>query len=72
MNFIDGIAISNYRSFGPEIQKIGPFSKVNIFIGKNNSGKSNILRFINFELPTLKGLFERQEFRYTKTKVMFI
>ena len=46
MNFIDGIAISNYRSFGDKPQKIGPFSKINIFIGKNNSGKSNILRFL--------------------------
>jgi len=46
MNFIDGITISNYRSFGPKVQKIGPCSKINIIIGKNNSGKSNILRFL--------------------------
>ena len=57
MNFIDGIAISNYRSFGLEPCKIGPFSKINIVIGKNNSGKSNILRFINNELPTIEKLF---------------
>jgi AAA ATPase domain len=45
--FIDGIGISNYRSFGPEIQKIGPFEKINLFIGQNNSGKSNILLFLH-------------------------
>lgn len=53
MNFIDGIALSNYRSFGFDIQKIGPFSKINLFIGKNNSGKSNILRFIYHYLKHL-------------------
>ena len=43
--FIDGIGIGGYRSFG-EIQYIGPFKKINIFAGKNNSGKSNILNFL--------------------------
>jgi predicted ATP-dependent endonuclease of OLD family len=45
--FIDGIGISSYRSFGPEIQRIGPFEKINLFIGQNNSGKSNILLFLH-------------------------
>ena len=44
--FIEGIGISEYRSFGPEMQRIGPFQKINLFIGQNNSGKSNILRFL--------------------------
>ena len=43
---IDGIGISAYRSFGSEVQRIGPFGKINLFIGQNNSGKSNILRFL--------------------------
>lgn len=42
---IDGFAIAGYRSFGEELTYIPDLSKVNIFIGKNNSGKSNILRF---------------------------
>jgi len=42
---LDGIAISGYRSFGSELVKINDLAKINIFIGKNNSGKSNILRF---------------------------
>ena len=42
---LDGFGISGYRSFGEEMVYINDLSKVNIFIGKNNSGKSNILRF---------------------------
>jgi predicted ATP-dependent endonuclease of OLD family len=44
--FIDGVGIAEYRSFGSEMQRIGPFRKINLFIGQNNSGKSNILRFL--------------------------
>lgn len=45
--FIDGIGLAGYRSFGKKIQRIGPFSKINLFVGQNNSGKSNILRFLS-------------------------
>jgi predicted ATP-dependent endonuclease of OLD family len=48
--FIDGFGISSYRSFGSEIQFIGPCNKINIFIGQNNSGKSNILKYITEHL----------------------
>lgn len=51
--FIFGIGLKNYRSFGPNMQLIEPFSKINIFIGKNNSGKSNILSFINNIYPEM-------------------
>src|SRR3989337_2316732 len=44
--FIDGIGIAGYRSFGSEPQRIGPLEKINLFIGQNNSGKSNILLFL--------------------------
>lgn len=44
--FIDGFGISGYRSFGKNLQQIGPFSKINFFVGQNNCGKSNILTFI--------------------------
>ncbi|MEE9252796.1 MAG: AAA family ATPase [Thermodesulfobacteriota bacterium] len=42
---LDGFEIAGYRSFGEEIVFIPDLGKVNVFIGKNNSGKSNILRF---------------------------
>ena len=43
---IDGIHIIGYRSFDSSGAVLRNFSKANIFIGKNNCGKSNILRFI--------------------------
>lgn len=44
---IKNLAIGGYRSFGKDIQYFDNFEKVNLFIGRNNSGKSNILRFIS-------------------------
>ncbi|NOU06589.1 MAG: ATP-binding protein [Hyphomicrobiaceae bacterium] len=43
---IFGFGIVGYRSFFGEPQLVGPCGHVNIFIGENNCGKSNILRFI--------------------------
>src|SRR5262245_25412581 len=52
MNLI-GFGIQNYRSFGRGGFLLSPIEKINIFIGRNNSGKSNILSAIrllnNFE-----------------------
>jgi predicted ATPase len=50
-----GIGIGGYRSFG-DLQRIHPLAKVNIFIGENNSGKSNILRFIDKHLTNPSSL----------------
>ncbi|MEI6846624.1 MAG: AAA family ATPase [Chlorobiaceae bacterium] len=44
---IKNFAIAGYRSFGKDPQYFDNFEKVNLFIGRNNSGKSNIIRFIN-------------------------
>lgn len=46
---LDGFGIGGYRSFG-RLQLIGPLAKVNLLVGANNSGKSNILRFANEKL----------------------
>lgn len=43
---LDGIFVAGYRSFDLEGVFIRDLSKINVFIGKNNCGKSNILRFI--------------------------
>lgn len=50
---INGIAIAGYRSFGPKIQRFPKFAKINLFIGQNNSGKSNILRLLCAAGPVL-------------------
>ena len=42
---IDSFALGGFRSFGKSVQRFEKFGKVNFFIGRNNSGKSNVLRF---------------------------
>lgn len=43
---LNGFAFSGYRSFGNELAKIAPLKKINLIIGQNNSGKSNIINFL--------------------------
>jgi predicted ATPase len=43
---LQGFGIESFRSFGKGVQFVGPLEKVNIIIGENNSGKSNVARFI--------------------------
>jgi len=43
---IENLAIAGFRSFGHEVQRFEKFEKINLFIGQNNCGKSNILRFM--------------------------
>lgn len=50
---ICAISISGYRSFGKSIQRLEKFSKINLFIGQNNSGKSNILRLLHDVYPAI-------------------
>ena len=47
MMFLDGFGVSNYRSFGSSNVLFCPLEKMNIIVGKNNSGKSNALRYLN-------------------------
>jgi AAA15 family ATPase/GTPase len=64
--FIEGFGLSNFRSFGIEVQLIGPFSRVNFFVGQNNSGKSNILRFLKSHYSNLVKAAEHGEtYHYT-------
>lgn len=46
-NFIGGFGISGFRSFGDEIQLFPSLDKINLIIGQNNSGKSNVLRWLS-------------------------
>lgn len=48
--FIKSLGFSGYRSFS-NFQTFDQFSKVNIFIGQNNCGKSNVLHFIHEIYP---------------------
>lgn len=51
--FLDGISARFYRGIGAETQFISPFSRVNFFIGTNNSGKSIILNMLSSQLSGL-------------------
>lgn len=55
-----GFGVRGFRSFGsPEINRIGPMTKVHVVVGKNNVGKSNVLRFAHGGLQVLRsGLAE--------------
>lgn len=43
---LKGFGVTGYRSFGPDPQFIAPLSKINIFVGQNNVGKSNVMRLV--------------------------
>ncbi|WPD24205.1 MAG: AAA family ATPase [Candidatus Electrothrix scaldis] len=51
MIIIPNLAIAGYRSFGREPQYFDQFAKINLFIGQNNAGKSNVLRFLSEVYP---------------------
>ncbi len=48
--FLEGIGAQFYRGIGPETQYIAPFSRMNFFIGANNSGKSIVLNLLASQL----------------------
>ncbi|WP_236783322.1 AAA family ATPase [Aliivibrio fischeri] len=49
--YLNGFGFSGYRSFVEGLSKISPLQKVNLIIGKNNVGKSNIVNFLNEQYP---------------------
>lgn len=42
-----GLAFTGYRSFTSGLQVLAPLRKINIIAGRNNAGKSNVLRFLH-------------------------
>ncbi len=46
---LTGFGIGNYRSFDKDGFVLQDFKKMNVLIGKNNSGKSNVLRYFCIE-----------------------
>lgn len=48
---IPNLAIAGYRSFGKKPQYFDSFTKVNLLIGRNNAGKSNVIRFMSEMYP---------------------
>jgi len=52
---LEAFAIAGYRSFGEQPQRFEQLAKINLLIGQNNSGKSNILRLLNDVIPDFAG-----------------
>lgn len=48
---LKNFAISGFRSFGSEPQFFPSLRKVTLLIGRNNSGKSNVIRFLQKVVP---------------------
>lgn len=51
---IDSLELSGYRSFGEKAQRFEQFAKVNLLIGQNNCGKSNVLKYIHNYLSDIE------------------
>ncbi|OZB48799.1 MAG: hypothetical protein B7X60_03080 [Polynucleobacter sp. 39-45-136] len=51
---INSLELSGYRSFGEKAQRFEQFAKVNLFIGQNNCGKSNVLKYIHNHLSDIE------------------
>ena len=58
MKKFDGFAFSGYRCFSGEVAKIGPLRKINLVVGRNNSGKSNIAKFLFQHLSSIHNSIE--------------
>ncbi len=43
---LEGVGARFYRGIGPDPQLVGPFKKMNFFVGPNNAGKSIILNLV--------------------------
>jgi hypothetical protein len=44
---LKNLALAGYRSFGKKPQYFDQFAKVNLLIGRNNAGKSNVIKFLH-------------------------
>ena len=51
---INGIKAKGYKSFSEEYVEIKPFGNINVFIGRNNSGKSCCLDLVESIYDTKK------------------
>lgn len=47
MSLIEPFSFGGFRSFPPRPHRLPQFGTVNVIVGQNNSGKSNVLRFVH-------------------------
>lgn len=65
---VTGFGVGNFRSFGAEGGLVRDIGKVNVFIGKNNCGKSNVLRFLQFLSATARTFNEKPNLNLDRHK----
>ena len=66
---LTGFGIANYRSFDAEGAFIRDIGKINVLIGRNNSGKSNVLRFLQWLAEALDNPRPPSEDRVNRHKM---
>lgn len=71
MGFI-GFAFQGFRGFSTELVRIAPLGRINLIAGQNNSGKSNIIRFMGEHLgPLLHQIHRRNQHKSTFSALDF-
>jgi hypothetical protein len=68
---LKGFGFSGYRSYGNKLTKISPLRKVNLIIGKNNIGKSNIVNFLNEQYSYFVSKAKNEQQRGRQQEVPF-
>jgi predicted ATPase len=68
---LKGFGFSGYRSFGNNLTKISPLRKVNLIIGKNNVGKSNIVNFLNEQYSYFVSKAKNEQQRVRQQEISF-
>lgn len=63
MRVCPNFGIRGYRSYFGEMQFVVPTAKVTAFAGPNNSGKSNLLRFVQLFLPRLEEVTNQDQLK---------
>lgn len=58
------IKVSNFRSIGSEGVDLSEIKRVNVIIGRNNSGKSNVVRALKTALEVLASGVAKQSFAF--------
>jgi putative ATP-dependent endonuclease of OLD family len=65
---LESMKIKGFRSFSQESYQEIKFSKINIIVGENNAGKSNILKAIQFALDPEEKNIKREDFSIRRSE----
>lgn len=67
--YLKGIGFSGFRSIGEKPIFLYPLKKINLIIGKNNSGKSNITLFLSQYLNNSNNKYEKIDYHKYDTSI---